>query len=92
MADAELESGGGGAESGWKTHGRLKTPLTDGAEVAARQGGRSEERCGYARLLRRELGRLAGERGGNVLWWRGKAEWGSRPRAGPVRGESTWAT
>ena len=44
----ELESGGDGAESGWKMRGRLKTPLTDGARVAARQGERSRERHGYA--------------------------------------------
>jgi len=48
VGSAESESSGGGAESGWKTRGRLKTPLTDGAGVAARQGGMSGERRGYA--------------------------------------------
>ena len=48
VGSVESESGGGGAESGWKTRGRLKTPLTDGARVVVRQGGRSGERHGYA--------------------------------------------
>ena len=47
MGSAESESGGDGAEYGWKTRGRLKTPLTDGVGVATRQGRRSEEWCGY---------------------------------------------
>ena len=50
MGSVESELGGGGAESGWKMRGRLKTPLIDGARVAARQGGRSKEWRGYAGL------------------------------------------
>ena len=47
VGSAESESGGSGAEYGWKTHGRLKTLLIDGVRVAVRQGRRSGEWRGY---------------------------------------------